>query len=107
MRTGILSNPNNEIFHCEARNSQRHSAQTQKARESLEVADASTELKAQLAAEQVKRRNSNALSKQITAQLKALPGKFGGRSGKAKAPALLTASSSGRVKPTAARSGFF
>ncbi|KAJ7798515.1 hypothetical protein B0H13DRAFT_1933630 [Mycena leptocephala] len=104
MQTGILSNPNNEIFHREARNSQRRSAQTQKARESLEVADASTELKAQLAAEQVKRRNSNALSKQITAQLKALPGKFGGRSGKAKAPALLTASSSSRVKPTAARS---
>ncbi|KAJ7912742.1 hypothetical protein B0H13DRAFT_2659938 [Mycena leptocephala] len=104
MRTGILSNPNNEIFHREARNSQRRSAQTQKARESLEVADASTELKAQLAAEQVKRHNSNALSKQITAQLKALPEKSGGRSGKAKAPALLTASSSGRVKPTAARS---
>ncbi|KAJ6545258.1 hypothetical protein B0H19DRAFT_1379988 [Mycena capillaripes] len=101
MRTGIFPNANNEVVHREARNSQRRSARAQKARETDKVADEAAEIKAQLAALQETRRDSNAQTKELNQKLKALTGKSGARSSKGKAPAILTASSSGRVKTMA------
>ncbi|KAJ7026425.1 hypothetical protein C8F04DRAFT_109239 [Mycena alexandri] len=69
MRTGILSNPNNEIFHREARNSQCRSAQARKARESQAVSDESAELRLKIAAELEARRGSNARTKELNEQL--------------------------------------
>ncbi|KAJ7702166.1 hypothetical protein B0H16DRAFT_1832003 [Mycena metata] len=103
MRTGIFSNPNNEIFHREARNSQRRSAQARKARESQVVSDESAELREKIAAELEGRRESNARTKEFNEQLKKLTGASGSR--KAKSTGVLTASSSGRVKAVAPRAG--
>ncbi|KAJ7029437.1 hypothetical protein C8F04DRAFT_962809, partial [Mycena alexandri] len=105
MRTGILSNPNNEIFHREARNSQRRSAQARKARESQAVNDESAELRLKIAAELEARRGSNARTKELNEQLQLVTGTSGGR--KTKSTGVLTASSSGRAKTHAPRAGEF
>jgi hypothetical protein len=46
IQTGILSNPNNELSHCMARNSQRQSAAAWKVRESREAETHRAQLKA-------------------------------------------------------------
>ncbi|KAJ7701298.1 hypothetical protein B0H16DRAFT_1440958 [Mycena metata] len=103
MRTGIFSNPNNEIFHREARNSQRRSAQARKARESQVVSDESAELREKIAAELEGRRESNARTKEFNEQLKKLTETSGSR--KAKSTGVLTVSSGRRVKAVAPRAG--
>ncbi|KAJ7455398.1 hypothetical protein FB451DRAFT_1515958, partial [Mycena latifolia] len=65
VRTGILSNPNNEVVHRMARNVQRQSTLARKARESHEAADLSHELQKQLDEELEKRRESSALTKSL------------------------------------------
>ncbi|KAJ6546576.1 hypothetical protein B0H10DRAFT_2384667 [Mycena sp. CBHHK59/15] len=104
MRTGIFPNAINELSNRVARNSRRQSARAQKAQETQEVAYEAAEIKAKLATEQEARRESSAQTKQLNERLKVLTGKSRGRSSKAKAPAILTASSSGRVKTVAPRS---
>ncbi|KAF8136057.1 hypothetical protein K438DRAFT_2121651 [Mycena galopus ATCC 62051] len=70
LETGILSNPNNELSHCMARNTQRHSSAIRKANESREAADISAELRLQIEAEAEKRRASNLKTRSLKAQLK-------------------------------------
>ncbi|KAJ6576249.1 hypothetical protein B0H10DRAFT_2236540 [Mycena sp. CBHHK59/15] len=103
LRTGILSNPNNELSHRMARNSQRQSAAACKAHESREAADTSAELRRQLEAEAEKRRASTLLTKSLKAQLKAAKDTSGKQGKSSKTPAILTASSSGHVKGRRAR----
>ncbi|KAJ7671075.1 hypothetical protein B0H17DRAFT_1335506 [Mycena rosella] len=95
-RTGILSNPNNEITHLMARNSQRQSTSVRKARESRELMDVSKQLQARLEEEAEKRRQSSALTKALKEELKAVKG-TSGRKGKPGKSVVLSASSSGRV----------
>ncbi|KAJ6579376.1 hypothetical protein B0H10DRAFT_1745326, partial [Mycena sp. CBHHK59/15] len=71
LKTGILPNPNNELSHRMARNTQRHSSAMRKANESREAADISAELRLQIEAEAEKRRASNLATKSLKAQLKA------------------------------------
>ncbi|KAF7328489.1 hypothetical protein MVEN_02535900 [Mycena venus] len=71
------------------------STRARKARESQEVTDATKELEEEIAGELEKRRESNARSKELKEQLQNLKGKGGNKSSR---PALLSASSSGRVK---------
>ncbi|KAJ6553661.1 hypothetical protein B0H10DRAFT_2375645, partial [Mycena sp. CBHHK59/15] len=105
LETGILSNPNNEISHRMARNSQRQTTAARKARESREAADISKELQLQIDAEAEKRRVSNELTKSLKEQLNAAKDKSGKR-GKADGKyVILSASSSGRVKTARARAG--
>ncbi|KAJ6556693.1 hypothetical protein B0H10DRAFT_2241174 [Mycena sp. CBHHK59/15] len=101
LETGILSNPNNEISHRLARNSQRQSAVARKSHESREVADLTKQLQLQIDAEAEKRRASNSATKALKEQIKAAKGATGGR-GKA---GNLSASSSGRVKTRRTRAG--
>ncbi|KAJ7705076.1 hypothetical protein B0H16DRAFT_1482466 [Mycena metata] len=101
-RTGILSNPNNEMSHRMSRNSQRQSATARKALESRTAADASAELQLQIDAEAEKSRISKETMKALKAQLKAEKGKAGkGR----KSGEILSASSSGRGKTTQGNTG--
>ncbi|KAJ6608201.1 hypothetical protein B0H10DRAFT_1750827, partial [Mycena sp. CBHHK59/15] len=79
LETGILSNPNNEIFHRLARNSQRQSAVARKSHESREVADLTKQLQLQIDAEAEKRRASNSATKALKEQIKAAKGATGGR----------------------------
>ncbi|KAJ6580328.1 hypothetical protein B0H10DRAFT_2443268 [Mycena sp. CBHHK59/15] len=107
MRTGILSNPHNEVLHRMARNSQRQSTSARKARESRELTDASKQLQDELDEELEKRRQSNARTKDLKEKLKAVKETSSGRSKKGKSSdtsAIISASSSGRVKTTAVRS---
>ncbi|KAJ7017650.1 hypothetical protein C8F04DRAFT_1332481 [Mycena alexandri] len=99
----LTENPNNEIFHREARNSQPRSTQARKARESQVVSEESAELREKIAAELEGRRESNARTKEFNEQLKKLSGTSGSR--KAKSTGVLTASSSGGVKAVAPRAG--
>ncbi|KAJ7300410.1 hypothetical protein DFH08DRAFT_1000753 [Mycena albidolilacea] len=98
LRTGILSNTNNEMSQRMARNSQRQSTAARKVRETRDAADTSKQLQLQIDAEIEKRRASSQLMKDLRAQLKAT------KSGRGKS-ANLSASSSGRVKTTRERSG--
>ncbi|KAJ7025077.1 hypothetical protein C8F04DRAFT_1301207, partial [Mycena alexandri] len=99
LRTGILSNSNNDLSHRMARSSQRQSAIARKASESRTAADASAELELQIVAEAEKRRVSNETTKALREQLKIEKGKRK----KGKAGEILSASSSGRVKTTRGR----
>ncbi|KAJ6574171.1 hypothetical protein B0H19DRAFT_1253912 [Mycena capillaripes] len=105
LETGILSNPNNEISHRMARNSQRQSNAARKERESHEAADISKDLQLRIDAEAEKRRVSNELTKSLKAQLKDAKGTSGKRGKASRKPAILSASSSGRVKTTRATEG--
>ncbi|KAJ7763836.1 hypothetical protein B0H16DRAFT_1455086 [Mycena metata] len=87
LKTGILANPHNESSHRAARSTTRHTTTSKKAPEQVE-----------------KRRESNALSKDLKEQLQAI-NPTSGRSGKQAAPPLLSASSSGRVKSVPVRAG--
>ncbi|KAJ6574016.1 hypothetical protein B0H10DRAFT_1696492, partial [Mycena sp. CBHHK59/15] len=58
LETGILSNPNNEISHRLARNSQRQSAVARKSHESREVADLTKQLQLQIEPSAVQRLSS-------------------------------------------------
>ncbi|KAJ6613945.1 hypothetical protein B0H10DRAFT_2046774 [Mycena sp. CBHHK59/15] len=107
VRTGILSNLHNEVFHCMARNSQRQSTLARKAQESRELTDASKQLQDELDEELEKRRQSNARTKDLKEKLKAVKETSSGRSKKGKSSdtsAIISASSSGRVKTAAVRS---
>ncbi|KAJ6461772.1 hypothetical protein C8R45DRAFT_1220718 [Mycena sanguinolenta] len=95
LKTGILVNPQNEVSHRMSRNSTRQATRARKARESQEVSDVTKEIQSELADELERRRESNARSKELQEQLRALKGKGVNKSS---APKLLSASSSGRVK---------
>jgi hypothetical protein len=69
VKTGIVSNPNNEMSHRMARSSQHQSNAARKSRESRQAADISKELQLQIDAEAEKRRVSNELSKSLKEQL--------------------------------------
>ncbi|KAJ7932180.1 hypothetical protein B0H13DRAFT_810730 [Mycena leptocephala] len=97
LRTGIFANPNNEQSHRVARNAARQSTRARKARESDELKDETKEISDLLAAEAEKRRESNALSKDLKERLQAVKGK-GAPSGRGASTPLLSVSSSGRVK---------
>ncbi|KAJ7484769.1 hypothetical protein B0H11DRAFT_2279492 [Mycena galericulata] len=105
-RTGVLTNPHNEVTHRMARNSQRQSKIAQKARESQEQTTERQELEAQLAEEAEARRQSSARTKDINARLKVV--KDASKKGSSsRAGSTPTASSSGRVKtiPAPSRKG--
>ncbi|KAJ7185060.1 hypothetical protein C8R46DRAFT_1343986 [Mycena filopes] len=102
LRTGIFANHNNEVVHREARNNKRRTTAARKGRESQVAVDVSAELRAQLATEQDARRESNARTKELNAQLKTVTGTSGRTK---KSPGELTASSSGRVKTIVPRPG--
>ncbi|KAJ7851397.1 hypothetical protein B0H14DRAFT_2581420 [Mycena olivaceomarginata] len=86
-----------------ARNSQRRSAREQKARETAQAADEAADLKAKIAALKEAQRDPAAQAKELSHLLKALKGTSGSRLSKGNAPAILTASSSGRVKTATRR----
>ncbi|KAF8145007.1 hypothetical protein K438DRAFT_1782321 [Mycena galopus ATCC 62051] len=94
LSTGILANPNNEMSHRVARNAQRQAAAAQKARESHNTADLAKDLRLQI-------EEAAARTKELKAQLKATKGTSG--RGKSDASAILSASSSGRVRTAPAR----
>ncbi|KAJ7312417.1 hypothetical protein DFH08DRAFT_1044438 [Mycena albidolilacea] len=96
LRTGIISNPNNEVSHRVARNAGRQSTRDRKARESHEVSDSIKYVQAQLADELQRRQESSALTKELKEKLRALKGKD-------KSYITLSASFSGRVKSTGRR----
>lgn len=97
MRSGILTNPHNEVAHRMSRNSQRQSKTARKARESREQTAERTQLEVQLAEEAKARRQSSARTKELSAQLKVV--KASSKKAKSSgASAILSASSSGRVK---------
>ncbi|KAJ7434885.1 hypothetical protein B0H11DRAFT_1756811, partial [Mycena galericulata] len=96
-RTGVLTNPHNEVTHRMARNSQHQSKIAQKARESQEQTTERQELEAQLAEEAEARRQSSARTKDINARLKVV--KDASKKGSSsRAGSTPTASSSGHVK---------
>ncbi|KAJ7774536.1 hypothetical protein DFH07DRAFT_937139 [Mycena maculata] len=74
LRTGIISNPNNEVVNRMSRNVARQSATACKARESRELADESKQIQLQLEQEVERRRESTALSKELKERLKATKG---------------------------------
>lgn len=74
LRTGIMSNPNNEQAHRVARNSGRQSTRARNTRESYELSDATKELEAKIADELEKRRESSALTKDLKEKLASLKG---------------------------------
>ncbi|KAJ6617804.1 hypothetical protein B0H10DRAFT_1947995 [Mycena sp. CBHHK59/15] len=88
LKTGILSNSNNELSHRMARNSQRQSAVARRATESRDAANVSKDLQRRIDEEAEKRRLSNETTKFLKAQLKDAK-----------------ASSSGRVSSAPARRG--
>ncbi|KAJ7166137.1 hypothetical protein C8R46DRAFT_997239 [Mycena filopes] len=95
LKTGILSNSNNDLVHRMSRNAQRQSATDRKALESRTAADDAKQIRLRLEGEVEKRRVSNETTKALTQQLKVATGK----AGKARKSAdLPSASSSGRVK---------
>ncbi|KAJ6618598.1 hypothetical protein B0H10DRAFT_1947447 [Mycena sp. CBHHK59/15] len=70
LKTGILSNSNNELSHWMARNSQRQSAVARRATESRDAANVSKDLQRRIDEEAEKRRLSNETTKFLKAQLK-------------------------------------
>ncbi|KAJ6523706.1 hypothetical protein B0H10DRAFT_2249742 [Mycena sp. CBHHK59/15] len=70
LKTGILSNSNNELSHRMARNSQRQSAVARRATESRDAANVSKDLQRRIDEEAEKRRLSNETTKFLKAQLK-------------------------------------
>ncbi|KAF8217297.1 hypothetical protein K438DRAFT_1954146 [Mycena galopus ATCC 62051] len=94
LSTGILTNPNNEMSHRVAQNAQRQAAAAQKARESHDTADLAKDLRLQI-------EEAAARTKELKAQLKATKGTSG--RGKSDASAILSASSSERVRTAPAR----
>ncbi|KAJ7498280.1 hypothetical protein B0H11DRAFT_2381523 [Mycena galericulata] len=103
VRTGVLANSNNDAVHRMSRNSQRRSTSARKVRESREASDIPHQLQVQIEAEVEKHRESNALSKTLKEQLKAAKGTSGKRGSSASSVALLSASSSGRVRSAPVR----
>ncbi|KAF8133571.1 hypothetical protein K438DRAFT_1947662 [Mycena galopus ATCC 62051] len=94
LSTGILANPNNEMSHRMARDSHRRSAATQKTRDSHAAADLVKDLRLQI-------EEAAAHTKALKAELKATKGSSG--RGKSDSSAILSASSSGRVRTAPAR----
>ncbi|KAF8142607.1 hypothetical protein K438DRAFT_1994773 [Mycena galopus ATCC 62051] len=86
LSTGVLTNPNNEMFNRIARGPQRRSAAPRKASESHDTEDLSKEIQLQIDA-------STARTKELLAQLKASES-----SSTRNAAVVLSASSSGRVR---------
>ncbi|KAJ6572354.1 hypothetical protein B0H10DRAFT_2237523 [Mycena sp. CBHHK59/15] len=70
LKTGILSNSNNELSHRMARNSQRQSAVARRATESRDAANVSKDLQRRIDEEAEKRRLSNETTKFLKAQRK-------------------------------------
>ncbi|KAJ7803072.1 hypothetical protein B0H14DRAFT_3154691 [Mycena olivaceomarginata] len=95
LKTGVFSNPHNEVSHRVGRNSSRQSKRARDARDVREVTDATKDLQDEIASELEKRRESSARSKELKEQLKTLKGKDGK---KASSSTILSASSSGRVR---------
>ncbi|KAJ7502291.1 hypothetical protein B0H11DRAFT_2365652 [Mycena galericulata] len=103
VRTGVLANSNNDAVHRMSRNYQRRSTSARKVRESREASDIPHQLQVQIEAEVEKHRESNALSKTLKEQLKAAKGTSGKGGSSASSVALLSASSSGRVRSAPVR----
>lgn len=99
LRTGILSNPNNEISNRMSRNVTHQSTSARHARESPQLTDASTQIKVQLKEAAEKRRKSNAATKLLNGELKTNKATSGKNRSVVTSCATLAASSSGRVKP--------
>lgn len=104
MKTGVFSNPHNEVSHRVARNLTHQSTRARNARESQEATDATKEVQDELAEELEKRRESSAHSKELKEKLNTLKGK--GKTSSGSVP-ILSASSSGRVKSAPARASKF
>ncbi|KAJ6567503.1 hypothetical protein B0H10DRAFT_2238590 [Mycena sp. CBHHK59/15] len=103
MRTGILTNAHNEVAHRMARNSQHQSNTAQRARESRQQIEERRLLEEQLPEELEARRQSSARTKDINAQLKVV--KSSSKKGRtSSSSAILSASSSGRVKTATGKS---
>ncbi|KAJ6538737.1 hypothetical protein B0H10DRAFT_2448672 [Mycena sp. CBHHK59/15] len=102
LKTGILSNSNNELSHRMARNSQRQSAVARRATESRDAANVSKDLQRRIDEEAEKRRLSNETTKFLKAQLKDAKG-TSKRGRAAEKTVILSASSSGRVSSAPAR----
>ncbi|KAJ7476393.1 hypothetical protein B0H11DRAFT_1810084 [Mycena galericulata] len=98
-RTGVMANSNNELVHRVGRSVGRHTTTARKKREGREVADATHQLQLQIEAEAEKRRESNRLTKTLKEQLKTAKGTSATR-GNSAPSAVLSASSSGRVRTT-------
>ncbi|KAJ6609732.1 hypothetical protein B0H10DRAFT_2193725 [Mycena sp. CBHHK59/15] len=103
MRTGILTNAHNEVAHRMARNWQHQSNTAQRARESRQQIEERRLLEEQLPEELEARRQSSARTKDINAQLKVV--KSSSKKGRtSSSSAILSASSSGRVKTATGKS---
>ncbi|KAJ7095018.1 hypothetical protein C8R44DRAFT_644983, partial [Mycena epipterygia] len=106
MQTGILANSQNEVYHRGPRNLQRQANAAEKVRRS-NLANSSKEINAELAELKEKRRKLTMREKALHEQLKSEKagstshGKTGSRS------AIISASSSGRVKTAAVMTGMF
>ncbi|KAJ7434269.1 hypothetical protein B0H11DRAFT_2118810 [Mycena galericulata] len=98
-RTGVMANSNNELVHRVGRSVGRHTTTARKRREGREVANATHQLQLQIEAEAEKRRESNRLTKTLKEQLKTAKGTSSTR-GNSATSAVLSASSSGRVRTT-------
>ncbi|KAJ6603588.1 hypothetical protein DFH09DRAFT_1354717 [Mycena vulgaris] len=101
LKTGILANAQNELYHRTARNLQRQSKAAQKVRDSNELADILQGLTLDLADLQERRRQLGVEEKNLREQIKTAKGPSG--RGKKSAPRgsrsiLVSASSTGRVK---------
>ncbi|KAJ7306733.1 hypothetical protein DFH08DRAFT_720690, partial [Mycena albidolilacea] len=106
LKTGVFSNPHNEVSHRVGRNSSRQSKRAREARDVREVTDATKDLQDELASELERRRESSTRSKELKEQLKTLRGEGGKKA--ASSSTILPASSSGRVRSVpAARAGKF
>ncbi|KAJ6536654.1 hypothetical protein B0H10DRAFT_1971906 [Mycena sp. CBHHK59/15] len=105
LKTGILSNSNNELSHRMARNSQRQSAVARRATESRDAANVSKDLQCRIDEEAEKRRLSNETTKFLKAQLK--DAKSTSKRGRAaEKTVILSASSSGRVSSAPVQSDY-
>ncbi|KAJ7084961.1 hypothetical protein C8R44DRAFT_894074 [Mycena epipterygia] len=107
METGILANSQNEAYHRGSRNLQRQANTAEKVRRSNDLTNSSKEINAEIAELKAGQRQSTAREKALREQLKSEKagstsrGKTGSRS------AIISASSSGRVKTAAVMTGMF
>ncbi|KAJ7830499.1 hypothetical protein B0H14DRAFT_3143490 [Mycena olivaceomarginata] len=112
MRKGILANEQNEAHHRLSRNLQRQAKAAQKVRKTNEVTVASKEINADIADLQEARRQSSAKEKALREELRAMKGATTApqatatraRRHRNDESAVFSASSTGRVKPTATTS---
>jgi endonuclease/exonuclease/phosphatase family metal-dependent hydrolase len=113
MRNGILANEQNEAHHRLSRNLQRQAKAAQKVCKTNKVTAASKKINADIADLQEARRQSSAKEKALREELRAMEGtttapratSTHARGRRNDESAVFSASSTGRVKPTATASG--